>query len=311
MKIPYDYCNINNFGDQLNPLIFKYFTGFDIVKDNNRFAEVIGIGSVLDGLLLNDKNASVSESALNVFSSGFGFDTKGSLNRHLMVFALRGKLTLAKLKKLNGIEYFYKDIVLGDGGLLASYIVKERCEKEYELGIVPHYADRNNEIFQKIKTEYGDKAIILDPTIDPIDFLKELTKCKAVISTAMHPLIACDSLRIPNMWVRISEKTTSRYKFHDYYSAFDIEKEPYDLSNGFSTGDINKIYDNYNISDVQVQDIQNKLIMALKDIKKLLMSDMDNIKIRYNKHKKTRLIMKFICNFIPVKSIRKILRNKY
>ncbi|MBQ2845271.1 MAG: polysaccharide pyruvyl transferase family protein [Alphaproteobacteria bacterium] len=311
MEIPYDYCDIENFGDQLNVYIFKHFTGLDVVKDNHKFAEVIGIGSIMDGLLLHDKGTSVSSAPLNVFSSGFGFDTNGQLCRNLRVFALRGKLTQKKLKEFNNVEYFYKDIPLGDGGLLASYLIQEDVEKVYDLGIVPHFADKDEEIFQTIKNNFGNRAIILDPTENPMVFLKNLMKCRAVISTAMHPLIACDSLRIPNMWVRISEITTSRFKFQDYYSAFDMEKQPFDLSNGFSVDDLDLVYRNYDITDAQVRAIQEKLIVALADIKEVLVNDIENIKIRHKKHMRTMRLVKFVCNFIPFKRVRKILRNKY
>lgn len=311
MLVPYHFCDIENFGDQLNKLIFKHFTGMDVVKENNKFADVIGIGSILDGLLLQDERGAVSSAPLNVFSSGFGFDTNGVLKRCLMVFAVRGKYTLAKLKKLDSVDFFYKDTVLGDGGVLVPYLIEGDCEKIYDLGIVPHYADKDNKVFEEIKNAFGDKAVILDPTEKPIEFLKKLNKCKAVISTAMHPLIACDALRIPNMWVRISEETTSRFKFDDYYSAFDLEKQPYDLSRGFSVKDLKKVYECYDITDEAVKNIQDKLIMALLDIKKQLVGDADNINVRYKKHKRIEKIMRFICAFIPFKSVRKIFRNKY
>lgn len=311
MKIPYCYCDIKNFGDRLNPLIFKHFTGFDIVKDNDRFAEVIGIGSILDGVVKNDEKASVSDSPLNVFSSGFGFDTIGKTKRKLRVFAVRGKLTLSKLKKMKNVEFVYKNTPCGDAGLLASYIVSDNVDKCFEIGVVPHYADKNNPIFQKINDNFKGKSIILDPTEDPIKFLHDLQKCKAVISTAMHPLIACDALRIPNMWVRISETTTSRYKFYDYYSVFGIDKEPYDLSKGFDIDDIDKIYNEYNITDKDIKNVQKKLISALYDIKKLLIADIDNVKNRRINHAITRFILKLICGFIPIKRVRRILRNKY
>ena len=313
MKIAYNYCNIKNFGDQLNPLIFKHFTGFDIVADNPFFAEVIGIGSLFEGVLISDKNRLYSKNPLKVFSTGFGFDTDvyGKINREMRVFAVRGKLTLSKLKQMKNVDFVYNKTVIGDGGLLASYLVDNNVAKVYELGIVPHYADKNNPLFQKIHDACGGKSIILDPCAEPIEFLNNLMKCKAVISTAMHPLIACDALRIPNMWVRVSEKTTSRYKFHDYYSAFGVDKEPYDLSKGFGIDDIDLIYKQYNITDEKVKDIQNKLINALQDIKSELIADIDNIKFRRRKHVLTRLWIKFVCNFIPFKKVRSFLRGKY
>lgn len=314
MKIPYEYCNIKNFGDQLNPLIFKLFTDIDIIKDNNRFADVIGIGSILDGLFHNDQDADVSPAPLNVFSTGFGDDTTPvPLKRTLYVFALRGKKSFDKLKHLKNVKFIYgSDTVLGDGGLLASYLVRDiHIEKIYDLGICPHYADKNDPVFKKMAQEFGKSVFILDPTKDPVNFLCDLMKCKAVISTAMHPLIACDSLRIPNMWVRVSETTTTRFKFYDYYSAFGLKKEPFNLQNGFHADDLKKVYKNYNISDKLIFDKQKELISVLCDIKEILIRDSVDIQKRYKKHIKTRFFIKFICNFIPFKSIRRKLRMKY
>ena len=96
-------------------------------------------------------------------------------------------------------------------------------------------------------------------------FLHDLCECKAVISTAMHPLIACDALRIPNQWVRISEKTTSRYKFYDYYSAFDKRKEPLDLTRReFCQTELDRLVKDYDIGDEEVAKVQEDLLSALR-----------------------------------------------
>jgi hypothetical protein len=82
----------------------------------------------------------------------------------------------------------------------------------------------------------------------------------------MHPLIAADSLGIPNLWVRISEKTTSRFKFYDYYSAFGMVKAPVDLK------PINEKYiiDNYDIPAAAVENIQHRVLNKLETILNVL-----------------------------------------
>lgn len=301
------YCDINNFGDSLNKYIYEKIADISFVSSSFEDADCIGIGSLLD-MCLMDKYSEFIHRPLFVFSTGFGFEEGGffhnkdiilpeRLKRNVKCFALRGKLTLERMKKLTNEDL--SDVVIGDGGLLASELIDTNSIKPiYELGIVPHYADRNNPIFNEIKNKIPN-SIILDVTQNPIEFLKDLAKCKAIIATAMHPLIAADSLGIPNMWVRISEETTSRYKFHDYYSAFDLDKEPYNLlENDFNEETLKNLIKNYDIPKEKLEEIKKDLKEALKLIKKEL--------IKTGKRTK---FLKFISCFVPIKKLRKKIRN--
>lgn len=49
--------------------------------------------------------------------------------------------------------------------------------------------------------------------------------CKYIISSSLHGLICADSICIPNRWIKLSELLGSDFKFHDYYSVFDITPE--------------------------------------------------------------------------------------
>ncbi len=158
-------------------------------------------------------------------------------------------------------------IVLGDGGLLSHLLIdKNKVEKKFNLGIVPHYADRDNEIWQKIQNA-NPNSVILDIKKPPKEFLYDLCSCKTVISSAMHPLIACDALNIPNLWVRISEKTTSYYKFMDYYSVYST-KTPSPIYILDNQKIINKDYieKNYTINHNEVREIQKNLINQMPKV---------------------------------------------
>ena len=306
MKIPLFYCNIDNFGDRLNEHIFKKLIKLDIQASDIQTSFAIGIGSLMD-MCLFDKKSEFINKPLLVFSTGFGFDEGGffhnkdiilpeKLMRNVKCYALRGKLTLERMKKLTNEGL--TAVAIGDGGLLASELInKNEIEQCYELGIVPHFADKENPIFEKIKKTIPN-SIILDVTKEPIEFLKDLAKCKAVISTAMHPLIAADSLEIPNLWGRISDETTSRYKFYDYYSAFDIKKEPYNLlENEFNEDTLKNLIKNYDISKEKLEKIKKDLKEALKFIKKELIW-------KYYRAK----FLKFISIFVPIKKLRRKIR---
>ncbi len=282
-QIPLYFCDMSNFGDALNKYIISHYISTEVKFSKLKNAELIGIGSILDNCLLKRRHFLFHKikayfsplKTISVFSSGFGFEESDLqhnkskkrpyiLKYKLNCYALRGKLSLNQLMRLQDVN---KDVVLGDGGLLASELVdKSSIACKYDLGIVPHYADAKNEIFAEVQKKIPNSTI-LDARKDPILFLKDLCECEAIISTAMHPLIAADSLCIPNLWVRISEKTTSRYKFHDYYSVFDLKKEPTclkEFKRNISADTVSEIISSYNVSPKKVEQIQNDLKTALK-----------------------------------------------
>lgn len=318
MRIPLYWCNIDNFGDALNKYIFSELAKIEVENSRLSSAEIIGIGSLLDNCLADKYTILRKHLTKIIFSSGFGFEEGGffhnkdiiqpeKLTYNVKCYALRGKLTRERIEKLSGNK---TDVVLGDAGLLCSYLIdKNKIRVKYDLGIVPHFADKENPVFQRILKDIPN-SVILDPCIDVKEFLKKLCECKCVISTAMHPLIACDALRIPNKWIRISEKTTSRYKFADYYSVFDIFPEPIDLNKiKITSKNLSEIMQSYNITDEMVFDTQRKLLSALNELAK----DVKSSLWKYGLYKiyfyLLRKIIKILCIFVPIKNWRKKLRK--
>ena len=145
--------------------------------------------------------------------------------------------------------------------MLLNRIVKESKKKEYDLGIVAHFHDSSSELIARIAKDIPN-SILLDVKSDTYSFTKKLTKCKAVISTAMHPIVAADSYGIPNIWATTGNSKISSYKFGDYYSAFGIYNVPvFQLdSKRFDRKDLEEIISNYSISREQVEKIQENLI---------------------------------------------------
>lgn len=277
MKINAYWCNIPNFGDALNVRLFKQLANIDLNQVDTEHAEIIGIGSLLENLLIdtNYQHLPHITQPINIFTTGFGFDTGGffhnpnikfpeSFKRDIKCWAVRGKLTAGRIEKICGITK--QCITIGDGGLLSALLIdKTKIKTVFDLGIVPHYADKDHPVFKQILDAIPN-SVILDPTINVEKFLEQLCQCQAVISTAMHPLIACDSLHIPNRWVRISEHTTSRYKFHDYYSAFNTDQEPVDLQNGFSQDILKQIITEKLIPDDVIEQKKLELLTVFNNM---------------------------------------------
>lgn len=72
MKIPFYYCDIPNFGDALNPVIFDRLAGIDIREAPVDFALIMGIGSLGDNLLVDAKDGAFNENPIALFSTGIG-----------------------------------------------------------------------------------------------------------------------------------------------------------------------------------------------------------------------------------------------
>ena len=278
------YCNINNFGDQLNKLIFKKYL-HKLVRPVNSLkkAQILGIGSIFEWVMAEKNEEDYIDKEIKVFSSGFHYPvgkhywrpdliTPDKPKRKINLYAVRGKISLARCANLCDTS----NVVIGDGGLLCSELLNSaKIKKKYSLGIVSHKSESNNPIFQQIHDKVPE-SVIIDISQKPIDFLKQIVQCRCLISTAMHPLIACDSFGIPNLWITINDKNLEipYYKFFDYYSVYDMEIKPFLISNRVNFSEIIDIVNsNYCISFTRVEEIKSGLKNAILRLKRDINSE--------------------------------------
>lgn len=257
MTISIYYFNARpNFGDLLNIDIPKILFNVDIIKADAQNCEASFIGSILSPFL-TEKNLYIPK-PLKIWGSGFikeDINPKLKLLRPIKAYAVRGKYTKQRLEKY--INKSLDNIPLGDPGLLCSKLYTDLdYTKEYDYGIIPHYIDLNSENLSKLRLK---NYTIINPTLSPHEFIKKLVKCKKIISSAMHGLIAADSFCIPNIRMILSDKIIGGdYKFNDYYSALNIENHQYiDLRENKTYTDLDF---EYKITSTQIADIQTKLI---------------------------------------------------
>lgn len=276
--LPFVYCNnggIDNFGDCLNIEIFRKFCSAKIMMAAPETAEVIGIGSLMEMLLAAGDSCCDFDKPIRVFSTGFGYaegehphrkiEQPERLIRNVNCYAVRGKLTKARLESITGREL--KDAVIADGGLLASFLAGDTAEKKkYCLGIIPHLLDAGNPVWNRIR-ERVENSILLDVTSSREVFLRSLAQCGTVISSGLHPLIACDSIGVPNRWVRVSENP-SAYKFADYYSSYDLEKAPLMIQDDMNYKEdlVKIVLKEYNIPRKCVEAKKRALIEAFQNL---------------------------------------------
>ena len=191
-----------------------------------------------------------------------GTDAVERLARPVVLHAVRGRLSLERLK---GMGADVSRTALGDPGLLARLLVPGNAEgRRFRLGLVPHYVDERDPVFARVLRRIPGSRIIRVAT-DPPEFLARLRECEMVISSAMHGLIAADSLGIPNLRARVSDRLTGGdWKFHDYYSVFGSEPRPLsreDLWN-LTASDLARIGDSYPIESTSVSRVIDGLLAS-------------------------------------------------
>lgn len=265
------YCNIPNFGDAMNPLLLEELLGQKCCFGNKYRADIIGIGSILTSLCrprIDAKIKNLFAKPSTVWSSGFikEVEYKESFRKNIKFSALRGKISQTRVEKIIGKKL---DIALGDGGLLFSKLLKKQPAKQYQVGIVPHTVDYDNRWIKKISEDIPH-SVIIDVRQAPLDTLNQIASCEFIVSTAMHGLIAADSLGIPNKWIEVSKGVVGDgYKFRDYYSVFEkYSQTAYCVNeqNEVTMQRINQWQDEYSLKLNEVDKISLNLYKALTQI---------------------------------------------
>ncbi|MCK0507045.1 polysaccharide pyruvyl transferase family protein [Aromatoleum anaerobium] len=201
-----------NFGDVLSPLICARVAGRSVVWAPAGECDLVALGSLMQRVKERFWNKRIS-----VWGAGFIAAEKPHRSRHRLC-ALRGKLSAA-------IVGAGDEVALGDPGLLASLLIEHEPPPATRRGclIIPHYKDRDcPELLAAVRDLAGVELV--DVFSPPLEILRRIRAAEVVLSSAMHGLIAADSLGVPNAWLKVSDALRGGdFKFRDYYSVFGIE----------------------------------------------------------------------------------------
>lgn len=199
-----------NFGDLLTSLLLKRFTGLQSEWVEPKDAELVVVGSVLDRLPENWQGVVAGAGKLHektVLTLG-----------QATVLALRGPLTAKGLKG---------SFALGDPGLLADELVP-LPEKEYDLGIIPHWTDQSLGSDPRFIKYH---PIVIDVRNPPIKVINTIGKCKKIVSSSLHGIILADAFGIPRR-IEISPRALTHahqegglFKWRDYSLSLGMELE--------------------------------------------------------------------------------------
>ena len=241
-----------NFGDCLSPLICELISRRKVVHAKINKCDLIAAGS-----LLQRKKESFWTRKMNVWGTGFIEQSDKHKSKHTY-HAIRGSFS-ASLLSNKSISVF------GDPGLLADQLINPtQISKRHEIGIVPHYKDRDLPIINQLKSEYKGVKII-DVFQAPKEVISQIAQCHSILSSSLHGLITADSLKIPNIRMEISSSIRGGdWKFNDYYSTFGVE--PLKISGNSLTkmADLRPYFEQYNRP--QLDDIKEKLYQSFPEI---------------------------------------------
>lgn len=199
-----------NFGDALTSLLLQKFIHLSSEWAPPEDAELVVVGSVLDKL---------PEDWSGVIAGAGKLHEKTKVAfPNATILALRGPLTAKGVKG---------DFVLGDPGLLTDELVNLE-DKQYNLGIIPHWTDHalaNDPRF----TKYNPKIIHVND--DPLEVVREIGRCKKIISSSLHGIILADAFAIPRR-IEIAPRMLTHahqeggiFKWLDYSASINMKLE--------------------------------------------------------------------------------------
>jgi pyruvyltransferase len=194
-----------NFGDQLTPLLLARFSDTYVQWAPFKDADIVAVGSNLDVLPPRWRGIVAGAGKLRESS-------QPDLSR-ATVLGLRGPLTARGVKG---------DYCLGDPGLLADELVT--VNKEYDLGIVPHWSDTELEDRPEFKRYHPH---VIRPSGDVCEVLREIGRCRKIISSSLHGLIVADAFGIPRRteMTKLFEREGGEFKFRDYNASVGLDFE--------------------------------------------------------------------------------------
>lgn len=219
------YWKGTNFGDDLNPFIFKKL--LPNLLDDDMSTRFFGIGSILGDDLLNDHK----DSKIVIFSSGYGgyFGPLTSLNAlNIDVVCVRGPIT-ARLLNLPSSK------AITDGAILLKAFDFKSVPKIYKISFMPHWSSEARYPYEKLCNNLDIKYISPRSSVDQV--ISEILASELIVAEAMHGAIVADTLRVP--WVAAqSYKNRYRVKWDDWTQSVGLTFKPLRLPQLWSDNDV-------------------------------------------------------------------------
>ena len=217
------YIDTPNFGDLLSPIIIEWLSNRKTVwVDAEETNKLVSTGSLISSVRENDV----------VWGSGLIADYELDLPETAKIIAVRGPLTRDRIKNV------YVPEIYGDPVLLMPRIYHPNIEKQYKIGCIPHYVDKD-------RFNLSDKILTIDVNHpNPLETIDKILSCEIIISTSLHGIIAAEAYGIPAIWLRVSDGIIGGvFKFNDYLASTNREASPIIFNEIVTDEDILKVLD--------------------------------------------------------------------
>ena len=237
-----------NFGDWLSPLIFSHYTDAKVIyqpptkpKANKH---LFGIGSI--GRFIGAKSV--------VVGTGIS-DQEISMSKSADYVSVRGPLTAETIKSSGGPEI----TSFGDPGLVISDVMPiKRGKTNGKIALVRHFTHSSIPLNLPDNIEELDVLVGSPEAIK--DFLTQLNKYDAVITSAMHVMIACQSYGIPCGLITFKGYEENVHgtgiKYVDYAKGAGVKvMKPKPVGTDFTSFDYQKLIQNIKVSDAKKQEV--------------------------------------------------------
>ena len=206
-----------NVGDAINIPIVEYLSGKKVIlakyisrekiKEFNTYSV---IGSVLQW---NPPNT-------HVWGTGLICDSDNNIPENNFFYSVRGP----KTRKLLSKKGFDVPECYGDPGLILPLMYYPTIQKNFKIGILPHYIDKYNEVVKSYKGLSDFKIIDIEVGGNYEKLIREMLSCEVIVTSSLHGIIFANAYNIPVVWVKISDDITGGYfKYLDYFSSVNIE----------------------------------------------------------------------------------------
>jgi pyruvyltransferase len=203
-----------NYGDLLSRYIVE--------KVSNRAVKWVNPSKTL-WYGINKQNYSAIGSILHHTSRqtivwGSGIIDRKKVIRAKKFLAVRGPLTRKYIIK-SGMEC---PEIYGDPALLLPEFYNPEIEKEFEVGVIPHY----NDYYLALDLFKGMNNVkVIDLMTNNIEEVTmDILKCRKTISSSLHGIIVSHAYGIPSIQVKLSARIFGDgVKYEDYFNAVDID----------------------------------------------------------------------------------------
>ncbi len=201
---------VPNFGDELNPWMWRKLLGDYVVSESDTV--LAGIGT-----LLNERFPRARRTL--VFGAGVGFGSGvPRVDDSWTFYCVRGPLSAQAL----GLSPSYA--VTDPALFLAALLPKQAAPAIHKFSYMPHYRNASDHwasVCRALGFGYIDPREPRDSVLDGI------RRSEVLVTEAMHGAIVADSLGVPWITVRTAGAGTLAFKWRDWCSSLGLSYQPH------------------------------------------------------------------------------------